>query len=153
MKSILAALAAAAMLGAVSADAQQPAPAAPPENAPAVAGLGEIMTLQQLRHIKLWFAGRAGNWPLADYEIGELNEGFEDVDKLLGGETVDKMVGAPMKALQKAIDDKNRSGFVTAFDGLSAGCNNCHHTLDHGFIAIKRPTSLPYSNQSFTPRK
>jgi hypothetical protein len=116
-------------------------------------GLGEIMTLQQLRHIKLWFAGRAGNWPLADYEIGELGEGFEDVNKLLGGDTVDKMVGSPMKELQKAVDDKNSAAFTTAFDRLTAGCNSCHHTLDHGFIAIQRPTSLPYSNQNFAPQK
>ena len=116
-------------------------------------GLGEIMTLQQLRHIKLWFAGRAGNWPLADYEIGELNEGFEDVNKLLGGDTVDKAVGAPMQALQKIIDNKNSAAFPAAFDQLTAGCNSCHHTLDHGFIAIQRPTSLPYSNQNFAPQK
>ena len=77
------------------------------------------MTLQQLRHIKLWFAGHVGNWPLADYEIGELGEGFEDVNKLLGGDTVDKMVGAPMKALQKAVDDKNSAAFTTAFDQLT----------------------------------
>jgi hypothetical protein len=119
----------------------------------AMPGLGEIMTLQQLRHIKLWFAGRAGNWPLADYEVGELGEGFEDVDKLLGGDTVDKMVGGPMKELQKAIDDKNSAAFTTAFDHLTAGCNSCHHTLDHGFIAIQRPTALPYSNQNFAPQK
>ena len=43
------------------------------------------MALQQLRHIKLWFAGRAGNWPLADYEIDELKDGFDDVNKLIGG--------------------------------------------------------------------
>ena len=59
------------------------------------------MALQQMRHIKLWFAGRAGNWPLADYEIGELNEGFDDVNKLLGGDTVEKAVGAQITALQK----------------------------------------------------
>lgn len=118
-----------------------------------IPGLGEIMTLQQLRHIKLWFAGSAGNWPLADYEVGELNEGFEDVNKLLGGDTVDKMVGAPIKALQKAIDDKNRAAFMAAFDSLSAGCNNCHHTLDHAFIVIQRPSLLPYSDQAFQPQK
>ena len=116
-------------------------------------GLGEIMTLQQLRHIKLWFAGRAGNWLLADYEVDELGEGFDDVNKLLGGDTVDKMVGGPMKELQKAIDDKNSAAFTAAFDRLTAGCNSCHHTLDHGFIAIQRPTSLPYSNQNFAPQK
>jgi len=131
--------------------------AAKAEDAPApaadVPGLGEIMTLQQLRHIKLWFAGRAGNWPLADYEVGELNEGFEDVAKLLGSDTVDKMVGAPIKALQKAVDEKNRAAFFSAYDGLSAGCNTCHRTLDHAFIAIQRPTALPYSDQKFTPQK
>ena len=128
-------------------------PAASAQDSPAGPGLGEIMTLQQLRHIKLWFAGRAGNWPLADYEIGELNEGFEDVNKLLGGDTVDKAVGAPMQALQKIIDNKDRAAFTAAFDQLTAGCNSCHHTLDHGFIAIQRPTSLPYSNQNFAPQK
>jgi len=159
MKPIFAVSIAAAMLASAAASAQNAptptAPAAPPatESEAGMPGLGEIMTLQQLRHIKLWFAGRTGNWPLADYEIGELQEGFEDVDKLLGGDTVDKMVGAPMKALQKAVDDKNPAAFATAFDNLSAGCNTCHRTLDHGFIVIQRPTLLPYSNQVFTPQK
>jgi hypothetical protein len=116
-------------------------------------GLGEIMSLQQMRHIKLWFAGQAGNWPLADYEIGELNEGFEDVTKLLGGDLVEKAVGQQIAALQKAIDGKNSAAFATAFDNLSAGCNGCHHTLDHGFIVIQRPTLLPYSDQIFPPQK
>ena len=138
------------LFAAVAASAQNPPEPANGGNLP---GLGEIMTLQQLRHIKLWFAGRAGNWALADYEIGELNEGFEDVDKLLGGDTVDKMVGDPIKALQKAIEDKNRAAFTSAFDKLSAGCNNCHRTLDHGFIVIQRPALLPYSDQAFEPQK
>jgi hypothetical protein len=156
MKLIFAGVIGAMMLGTAAASAQDTAkPAMPMQetNAPMVPGLGEIMTLQQLRHIKLWFAGRAGNWPLADYEIGELNEGFEDVNKLLGGDTVDKAVGAPMQALQKIIDNKNSAAFPAAFDQLTAGCNSCHHTLDHGFIAIQRPTSLPYSNQNFAPQK
>ena len=75
------------ILGTAAASAQdtaKPAMLMQETNAPMVPGLGEIMTLQQLRHIKLWFAGRAGNWPLADYEIGELNEGFEDVTQAFG---------------------------------------------------------------------
>jgi len=116
-------------------------------------GLGELMALQQMRHIKLWFAGRAGNWPLADYEIGELREGFDDVNKLLGGDTVEAAVGAPIAALQSAIDGKDRAGFAVAFDKLSAGCNGCHHTLERGFIVIQRPQAVPYSDQSFVPRK
>jgi hypothetical protein len=156
MKLIFAALMTAAMLAATgigqasAQNAPPPPAAAAPQDVP---GLGEIMTLQQLRHIKLWFAGQAGNWPLADYEVGELGEGFEDVSKLIGGETVDKVVGAQMKAVDKAVAAKDRAGFTAAFDNLTAGCNNCHHMLDHGFIAIRRPTSLPYSDQSFAPQK
>jgi hypothetical protein len=116
-------------------------------------GLGEIMALQQMRHIKLWYAGAGGNWPLADYEIGELNEGFEDVEHLLGGDIVKQHVGGPIEALQKAIDSKSRAAFLAAFDKLSAGCNDCHHALDHGFIVIARPNLLPYSNQIFAPQK
>lgn len=138
------------LFAAFAARAQNPSEPANGGNLP---GLGEIMTLQQLRHIKLWFAGHAGNWALADYEMGELNEGFEDVNKLLGGDTVEKIVGGPIKALQKAIDDKNRAAFTTAFDKLTAGCNTCHRTLDHGFIVIQRPALLPYSDQVFEPQK
>ena len=111
------------------------------------------MARQQERHIKLWFAGRGGNWPLADFEIDALKDGFEDVNNMLGGDTVKDAVGAPIAALEKAIDAKDRAAFTGAYDKLTAGCNSCHHTLDHAFIVIQRPTLLPYSDQSFAPPK
>jgi hypothetical protein len=155
MKAIVAAVIVASMFAALAANAQdkttQSEPTVAPE--PYQPGLGEIMALQQMRHIKLWFAGTASNWPLADYEIGELQEGFDDVHKLLGGDVVEQHVGAPIAALQKAVDAKDRPAFIAAFDKLSAGCNACHHTLDHGFIVIARPAALPYSNQVFAPQK
>lgn len=33
----------------------------------------------QVRHAKHWFAGAAQNWELAQSELGELEEGLEDV--------------------------------------------------------------------------
>jgi hypothetical protein len=160
MKPIVAAIIAAALLAPRVAPAQdkpdkpaEPTPAATPADEPYQPGLGEIMALQQMRHIKLWFAGNAANWPLADYEIGELGEGFDDVRKLLGSDIVDQHIGSPIAALQKAIHGKDRRAFIAAFDNLSAGCNACHHALDHGFIAIQRPNMLPYSNQNFVPQK
>jgi hypothetical protein len=156
MRPVFAVLVTGATLASLTANAQdQPKPVGQSRepNEPYQPGLGEVMALQQMRHIKLWFAGRACNWPLADYEIGELNEGFEDVNKLLGGDAVGKAVGDPIAALQKAIEGKDRVAFTIAFDKLTAGCNSCHHTLDHGFIVIQRPTTLPYSNQSFAPPK
>jgi hypothetical protein len=120
------------------------------ENEP---NIGDIMTFQQERHLKLWFAGRAGNWPLADYELGKLKDGFDDIDKLIGGDTVDKAIGAPVAAVEKAIESKDKESFVRAFDQLTAGCNSCHRTLDHAFIVIQRPNVLPYGNQFFAPQK
>jgi hypothetical protein len=116
-------------------------------------GIGDIMAQQQMRHIKLWFAGRAGSWPLADYEAGKLMDGFDDINKQIGGDTVDKAVGAPLVALQKAIEGKDRDAFTRAYDQLTAGCNSCHRTLDHAFVVIQRPDILPYSDQSFAAQK
>jgi len=114
--------------------------------------IGDIMAFQQQRHLKLWFAGRAGNWPLAEYEIDKLKDGFADIDKLIGGGTVDNAVGAPIAALEKAIESKNKDAFVRAFDQLTAGCNSCHRTLDHAFIVIQRPEASPFGNQTFAPK-
>jgi hypothetical protein len=126
--------------------------ASPAADEPYQPGLGEIMALQQMRHIKLWFAGRAGNWPLADYEIGELKEGFDEVTKRLGGDTVEKAVGAPLAALEEAVDAKNSATFGSAFDKLSDGCNSCHRTFNRAFIIISRPSLSPYSDQLFAPQ-
>jgi len=159
MRLVIAMIVASAVITAGAAVAQDAAKQdvakqnAPGGEAPDFPGLGEIMALQQMRHIKLWFAGSAANWPLADYEIGELKEGFEDATKLLGGDIVGQHVGAPMTELEKSIGSKDSVGFAAAFDKLSAGCNACHRTLDHGFIVILRPQLLPYSNQNFAPQQ
>jgi hypothetical protein len=141
MKPILVAALAVVAFATTEADAQQAADSQPT--------IADIMILQQMRHIKLWFSGRAANWPLADYEIDQLKDGFDDIDQRLGGSTVAKAVGSGIAALEKAVERKDRAAFADAFDQLTAGCNSCHRSLDHAFIAIQRPTSLPYSNQSF----
>jgi hypothetical protein len=155
MKSMFAALLAPLLLAAGLACAQD---SGKPENgsveeAENLPHLSEIMVQQQMRHIKLWFAGDAGNWPLADYEIDQLKDGFDDVAKLLGGDIAQQHVSGAISQLEKAIDSKDHAAFVSAFDGLSVGCNACHHTLDHAFIVIQRPVLLPYSDQNFSTRQ
>ena len=155
MKSMFAALLATLLLAAGLARAQdsgkpEDGSVEQPESLP---HLSEIMVQQQMRHIKLWFAGDAGNWPMADYEIDHLKDGFDDVAKLLGGDLAQQHVGGAISQLEKAIDGKDHEAFVTAFDRLSAGCNACHRTLDHAFIVIQRPVLLPYSDQNFSPQQ
>jgi hypothetical protein len=153
MRSLSAALAAFVFVAGVACaqnGAKQDDVAAEPGASPR---LSDIMMQQQMRHIKLWFAGDGGNWPLADYELDHLKDGFDDVANILGGDLAQQHVGGAISGLEKAIDAKDRDAFVSAFDRLSAGCNECHRTLDHAFIAIQRPVLLPYSDQNFSPRQ
>ena len=128
------------------------------QNEPFKPGLGEIMTLQQMRHLKLWFAVQSGNWGLADYELDELKEGFEDItkyyptkDDVPTGTMAEAVVAKEVAALAKTIEAKDKKNFVSAFDRLTASCNACHQASKKDFIRIQRPTGNPYTNQSFAP--
>ena len=123
-------------------------------------GLGEIMTLTQMRHTKLWFAGEGANWPLAEYELEELNEGFEDAATfhpthkdapLPIPQLIEKMMTAPVHDLDETVKAKDRERFVKAFDAVTDGCNSCHRATNFDFNVVSRPTSNPYSNQVFEP--
>ncbi len=155
-KILVATIGTAVVFGALAARAQDSAAepsAAATQDQPYQPSLSDIMAHQQERHLKLWFAGHAGNWPLADYEIGELSDGFDAVGKMLGGDLVKQHVGAPLDALQKAVESKDSAAFAAAFDKLSAGCNSCHHALDHAFIVVARPGARPFGDQVFSPQK
>ncbi len=123
-----------------------------------VPGLGEIMSLQQTRHAKLWLAGIHGNWALADYELDELREGFDDASKLHPAHgsipvaaLIAKLTPAPLEAIDNAIKGKSGAGFKRSFDSLTAACNACHHAANHGFIQIRRPGGSAFGNQNFNP--
>ena len=123
-------------------------------------GLGEFMTATQLRHAKLWFAGKNDNWGLATYEVDEIKEGLEDAARLhsiFQGIPVAKMIktiiNPRIERLEKAIAAKNGTQFVAAFDDLTDGCNACHAAAGKPFIRIQRPTAPPLTNQNFAPVK
>jgi hypothetical protein len=81
--------------------------------------LGELMTLQQMRHTKLWLAGQAGNWQLAAYELDELGEGFDDVVKfhpshkdspVAPKDAIPRMITQPLADLRDAVTRKDGAG-------------------------------------------
>jgi hypothetical protein len=98
------------------------------------------------------------NWDLADYEIDELKEGLEDVVKFIPvfreisiGKIIEATMDGPIGDVEKAIKARDRTQFVAAFDKLTEACNSCHQAASRPFIAIQRPVSSPYPNQSFAP--
>ena len=121
-------------------------------------GLGEIMTLTQMRHVKLWLAGEATNWALAAYEVDELAEGFDDAVKFHPthksspvplSKVIPLIMDRPMVELRAAIDKKDSADFARAFTELTAACNSCHQATNFGFNVVQRPTSNPFPNQAF----
>ena len=125
---------------------------------PYVPGLGEIMSLQQMRHAKLWLAGQAENWELAAYELDELTEGFDDVVKfhpthkdspVAPKDAIPKMMTEPLASLRAAATRKDPGAFAAAYDAVTAACNNCHQATNFGFNVVQRPATNPYPNQVF----
>lgn len=94
---------------------------------PYTPGLGDFMTAYvQPHHVKLWLAGRAGNWKLAQYEAKELEETFEDVanyqaiwNDLPIGKMVESAVTKPLDAVEDAIKAKSAQRFQVAYRDLT----------------------------------
>jgi len=115
-------------------------------------GLGEFMTGIQLHHAKLWFAGQNQNWPLADFEIHEIQESLDDIDEFCKDRPEVKSIGMlrpTIDSVTNSIQQKNLQLFEKSFSLLTTTCNNCHKATDHGFNVVTIPTSPPVSNQDF----
>jgi hypothetical protein len=123
-------------------------------------GLVEFMMYVQIHHTKLWLAGSARNWDLADYQVDELKELLEDIAKSIPvykevpvGKMIEATAMAPIGDIEAAIKARDGKAFASAFDKLTAACNSCHEAANRGFIVVQRPTTSPFPNQSFAPRK
>jgi hypothetical protein len=115
-------------------------------------GLGEIMGGIQTHHAKLWFAGINDNWKLAQYEIDELKERFEQARDIETGRPEVKMIPMMYPAIDSvkdAIGRKNLIQFKSGFQLLTASCNSCHSANNFEFNVITIPTAPPVSNQDF----
>lgn len=117
--------------------------------------LADLMQGAQVGHIKLWFAGKAGNWGLATYETKQLKARLEDAAQLYQSLPVNDIttMAKPLDAMSAAIAAKNGRQFARAYDELTAGCNSCHQSVKLGFVAIRRPNANPFSDQEFGPGK
>lgn len=120
-------------------------------------GLGELMSSIQIHHAKLWSAGVNSNWRLADFEINEIKETVDDIEKYCFDRPESKMLRV---SLMPAVDslantflkqnENNSTNFKKGFAFLTTSCNNCHKKNSFGFIEITIPHAPLISNQDFT---
>lgn len=125
----------------------------PGELQPAPIGLADIMGLTQLRHIKLFYAAKAKNWPLVDYELDKLTQTFGRAATLYTNIPVAdiEMVGLPLKDMKAASSARDSVAFGKAFDALTAACNACHRDGGVAFIRIVSPKASPITDQDWSP--
>ncbi len=143
----------------------KPAETKPAETKPAapkvyIPGLEQFMNVILTEHNKLWFAGRAGNWPLAAYELGEIKEVMGDVQDLVPvfkslplADMMDAVIVKEIADLERAIEARDSKAFAAGFDRLNAACNACHRGTENGFVVIKRPTRPAFTNQDYRPHR
>ena len=115
--------------------------------------LADLMVVIQIRHAKLFYAAKAKNWPLADYELEQLAGTLQETGRYYPNTAPPMTLANEIRSsLSEAIRAKNEAKFDQAFDEISAGCNRCHGAADRAFIVIRRP-SYPsaFSNQQYSP--
>ena len=142
-------------------NAQAPASseAAPPEAYRP--SFGDLMTIAiQPRHTKLGLAGQERNWTYAAYEFRELQSAFDRMTRAVptyrSMNTADLISGtikAPMEDVAAAIKAGDAAKFAETYAQLTATCNACHQSTDHGAVVIQFPSASTYPDQDFRPPK
>lgn len=135
-----------------SADAQSDFP--PTASAKEAHRLVEVMTMAQLEHLKLWYAGKAKNWDLAAYELRQLTNSLAEAAIYYPAIPVSNVttLREPLLSIADAIAAADDRKFAASMRVLTNGCNACHSSMGRGYIAIAVPTGgQPPANQIFQP--
>jgi hypothetical protein len=117
-----------------------------------VPGFGEFMSSVQVHHAKLWFAGQNENWKLADFEIHEMMEAIDNIQRLETERPESKKVlllNPTIDSVRNAIEQKNPILFKKSYVLLTNTCNDCHRAVNFEFNVVKIPETPPFSNQDF----
>jgi hypothetical protein len=153
---VLTATAAGVAVTAPSASGSAPRTAGPSIYVPVTSDL--MNDVIQPRHIKLWLAGKSRNWAFADYErhniggaLARMAAAIPSYKGTANTDLIAAFTAQQLADLDTAIKAKNETRFVTAYRGLTAGCNGCHQATGHEMVVIQVPDSDPFPDQDFRP--
>ncbi|GAB2833825.1 hypothetical protein [Ferruginibacter profundus] len=119
-------------------------------------GFGEFMSSIQVHHAKLWFAGQNKNWALADFEIHEIMEAVENIQKYQTERKESEkviMLNPALDSVNAAITKQDPVQFKNSYVLLTNTCNNCHHAVNFQFNVVTVPDKPPFTNQIFSTEK
>lgn len=127
---------------------QQPAPTPTPlslDDLSAIQpGLGTVMVEYAHRMAIVWFAGEAGNWNLAHYQVFEMREAQEvgETTRPARAPALKSFESSFLDPLDAAIMANDTGQFESAYRAAIQGCNSCHGSqtsadFPQGFSFIK----------------
>src|SRR6266704_2370714 len=104
-------------------------------------GLARIMPEIGARIWKCYYAGKAGNQPLARFQLKEAVNLMEKGAFLRPkyAENMEKFIANEVAAVKKAIEDQDWDGFENAFRQMVEGANAYHDVYDKPFLRWKIP--------------
>jgi hypothetical protein len=118
--------------------------------------LADPMAAMQRFADKLYFAGLAGNWPLAAFYLHELEEKAEEIlqqNLVEEGVPVNPLITSMLRPalvnLDKAVEQGDELLFRSRYEQLVASCNACHEATAHRFIRMTVPERSMFQNQEF----
>lgn len=145
------------MVGGAGVAAEASEPPAPPRPYLMV----DVMAHFQRFADKLYFSGKAQNWPLAGGYLWKLEqaalpviEGRVEVyrsDRFDAQPLMKAMLIPGIRAVGDAIEKKDAAAFARSYSGLVDSCNACHAATDLAVVKIVVPTTPIYTNQDYSP--
>jgi hypothetical protein len=112
----------------------------------------------------LWFAGRAENWPLADFYLAETRSHLRwavrriPIRKDNRGREVDlgnilqAFENSQLTQLKKSIDGKDEAGFEKVYKESLTVCYSCHKAVDKPYLRPRIPTEPASRIMNFDPK-
>ena len=108
-------------------------------------GMARIMPEIGARIWKLYYAGKAENWPLAKFQLKEAVNLME-IGVVLRPKYTDTMhtfISEECEAVRKAIEAKDATAFQAAYDAMVEAANAYHVLYDKPFLRWKTPDQPP----------
>lgn len=128
-----------------------------PDQAHIMADAGEHFT-------NLWFAGRAGNWPLADFYLAETKSHLRWAVRRIPirkdnagrdinlGNILEAFERSQLAQLKQAIDRKDAPGFERTYQESLTVCYSCHKAADKPYLRPQVPTEPASRIMNFDPK-
>jgi hypothetical protein len=123
-------------------------------------GLGTVMIEYGHRMAAVWFAGEAGNWDMAHYQIIEMVEIQEtgETTRPARAQALKSFESSFLDPLDEAIKSNDKTKFEAAYNSAIQGCNSCHGSQTSAdfpqsfkFVKVQVPKDTLDTIYSYTP--